>query len=57
MTRPPYGGGDSPAFINRMADWMESHPVTYHIYNDGHGDHSLETYPKSKATYKQRFGL
>jgi hypothetical protein len=57
VTRPPYGGGDSPAFINRMADWMESHPVTYHIYNDGHGDHSLETYPKSKATYKQRFGL
>ncbi len=57
MTRPPYGGGDSPALINRMAGWMESHPITYHIHNDGHGDHSLETYPKSKATYKQRFGL
>ena len=29
---------------------MESHPVAYHIYNDGHGDHSLEKYPMSKAT-------
>jgi hypothetical protein len=29
---------------------MESHPVAYHIYNDGHGEHRLEKCPTSKAT-------
>ncbi len=45
-----HGGGEDPAFINCMADWMESHPVAYHIYNDGHGEHCLEKCPTSKVT-------
>jgi hypothetical protein len=33
VTRPSYGCGDNPAFINRMADWVESHPVAHRMNN------------------------
>ena len=55
-TRSPGGGGDDPIFINRMADWIQSHRVAYQIYNEGNSDHSLNNYPNSKAVYQLRFG-
>jgi hypothetical protein len=55
-TRSPGGGGDNPIFINRMADWIQSHRVAYQIYNEGHSDHSLNNYPNSKVAYQLRFG-
>ena len=54
-TRSPGGGGDNPVFIRRMAQWMRDHAAAYHVYNEGHGDHSLNNYPNAKAAYREEF--
>lgn len=51
------GGGDRPAFVTLMADWMRDHAAAYSIYNNVNAtqDHRLNTYPNAKATYLARF--
>ena len=60
------GGGDDPAFIQGMYDWMNGLPdsgpgsLAYQSYfnvdtpNDGF--HALSHFPKSQALYRQLFG-
>jgi hypothetical protein len=56
-----HGGGDDPAFIQRMYDWINAHDVAFHVYFEvvaGDGDHQLwptTAFPKSAALFKQLF--
>lgn len=59
------GGLDNPSFVDRMADWIESHPVQYHVYfewdsgSDG-GDHRLSVadtaFPQAAQAFRRLFG-
>ena len=49
------GGGDTPSFVQRFAQWRKDHSAAYEIYNDV-GDHLLDNYPNAKAEYKTQFG-
>lgn len=50
-----FGGGDDPTFIDNMANWIASHPVHHHVYNNV-SHHNLDLYPNAKAEYRVRFG-
>ena len=45
------GGGDDPAYIQRMINWQKTHPqvksLVYFSVLTGHGDYRLSTYPNS----------
>ena len=45
------GGGDDPAYIQRMIDWQKAHPqvkaLVYFSVLTSHGDYRLSTYPNS----------
>lgn len=51
------GGGDRPAFITLMCDWMRDHDAAYSVYNNVNAtwDSRLNTYPSAKAAYLARF--
>lgn len=53
-------GGDSPYFIRKMHDWIQSHDVAYHCYwNSAAGWNGLLTdnhLPLASAVYKELFG-
>ncbi len=62
-----HGGGDNPAFIQGMYDWMTSLPgagpgsLAYQSYfnedtGPGDGPHRLENFPKAQARFRQTFG-
>ena len=61
-TRPDgHGGGDDPAFINHMADWIARNDVAYHDYWDSHvsmDDCNLSDggQPKAGTAFKEAFG-
>jgi hypothetical protein len=51
------GGGDSPYYVDAMADWFAANNVLYQSYfnsNDGGG--TLDAFPNGQAEYKARFG-
>jgi Glycosyl hydrolase family 26 len=60
------GGGDNPAFIQGMYDWMTSLPgagpgsLAYQAYFNEDapqdGNHRLDNFPKAKARYRATFG-
>ncbi len=56
-----HGGGDDPAFIQRMHDWIGAHDVAFHVYFEvkaGDGDHQLwptTAFPQSAALFQQLF--
>jgi hypothetical protein len=55
------GGGDNPYFVERMHDWIESHPVAYHLYfesSDPNGDYRIfgGHFPKAAAAFVRLFG-
>jgi hypothetical protein len=59
------GGLDNPAFIDRMADWIEANDVAYHVYFEydsggNGGDHRLtnadSAFPRSATRFRDRFG-
>jgi hypothetical protein len=52
------GGGDSPYFIDRMADWIAaSRPVYQAYFNLDWGGGVLANFPKGQAEYRLRFGV
>ncbi|HSH95698.1 MAG TPA: hypothetical protein VK968_16260, partial [Roseimicrobium sp.] len=55
-----YTGGDSPYFIRKVYDWIQSHDVAYHCYwNSSSGWNGLLTdnhLPLASAVYKELFG-
>lgn len=51
------GGGDSPYFIDAMADWISSGNTSYQSYfNADWGGGTLDSFPNGRAEYKVRFG-
>lgn len=59
------GGLDHPAFVERMADWLDDHDVAYHVYFEFDsgtrgGDHQLTiddtTFPLTASAFRARFG-
>jgi hypothetical protein len=55
------GGGDNPYFIERMHDWIQTHPVAYHLYfesRDPNGDYRVfgGHFPKAAETFVGLFG-
>lgn len=59
------GGLDNPDFVARMADWIDSHDVAYHVYfewdsGEAGGDHQLSnpatTFPETADAFIRRFG-
>ena len=48
------GGGDSPAFVQNMYDWMSHSNLAYQMYFNA-STSVLASYPKSQALYKQLF--
>ena len=59
------GEGDNPAYLQAMADFMNSSPasgpgsVAYHAYfneNVPDGDHAIDSFPTSKVRFKTLFG-
>jgi hypothetical protein len=51
------GGGDRPAFISMMLNWMAQYNAAYSIYNNvsANGIHTLSNYPNAHAVYIARF--
>jgi len=62
-TRPDgHGGGDDPVFMQKMADWIKSNPVKYHIYwdypaSDYNGSISNGSQPAAAAIFLKEFGV
>ncbi|BEP13078.1 hypothetical protein acdb102_13890 [Acidothermaceae bacterium B102] len=58
-----HGGGDDPAFIDHMHDWMNAHDVAYEAYFNTQ-DKTIcatfaidgDTFPRAAARYKSLFG-
>jgi hypothetical protein len=55
------GGGDDPAFIQNMYDWMHANPVDHETYNNvrysfTNGKLDDGGYPQASAKYKALFG-
>jgi glycosyl hydrolase family 26 len=55
------GGGDNPYFIEQMHNWIQTHPVAYHLYFESHdpnGDYRVfgGTFPNAAQTFVRRFG-
>ncbi len=51
------GGGDSPYYIDRMADWFANNNAYYQSYfNINWGGGVLADFPMGQAEYKSRFG-
>jgi hypothetical protein len=51
------GGGDSPYFVDAMADWFTSGAASYQSYFDEDwGGGALASFPNGQAEYKVRFG-
>jgi len=55
------GGGDDTYFIQRVHDWVGSHPVAFETYfnrDPANGYHRLDTgrFPKAAALYRSLFG-
>jgi hypothetical protein len=56
------GGGDAPSFIQRMHDWIQSHPVAYHLYfesRDPSGDYRVfgGRFPNAARSFVRLFGV
>lgn len=57
-----HGGGDNGVFVDRMADWLATNNVAWHVYfnadaPDGHHEiNPSGQFPLGKADYKARFG-
>ena len=49
------GGGDSPYYLEKTAEWFERHEVAYSVYNQA-WPHSLSLYPRSRQRYRELFG-
>jgi beta-mannanase len=49
------GGGDSPAFVQDMYNWMAHSNLAYESYWD-YSSSSLSDFPHSEALYKKLFG-
>jgi len=58
-TQSVTGGGDRPAYIHLVADWMQEHGYAYHIYNNvtADGGHDLDDFPNARAAFIERFGI
>ncbi len=55
------GGGDNPYFVERMHEWIQTHPVAYHLYfesRDPNGDYRMfgGRFPKSAERFVRLFG-
>lgn len=55
------GGGDNPYFIEQMHNWIQTHPVAYHLYFESHdpsGDYRVfgGTFPRAADTFVRYFG-
>jgi hypothetical protein len=55
------GGGDNPYFIRKMHEWIQTHPVAYHLYfesKDQDGDFRVfgGSFPKAAQAFVQLFG-
>jgi hypothetical protein len=56
-----HGGGDDPAFVRHMHDWIVAHPVLYHCYFEfdaADARHRLMTgqFPAGAAEFRSLFG-
>jgi len=55
-----HGGGDDPAFIDHVYEWIGANPVAYAIYFDyvGDGSHELREgrFPRAAIEFRRRFG-
>jgi len=56
------GGGDAPSFIQRMHDWIQTHPVAYHLYfesRDPSGDYRVfgGRFPNAARSFVRLFGV
>lgn len=49
------GGGDSPYYMEKTAEWFDEHRVAYSVYNNT-GPHALAQYPRSLRRYGELFG-
>jgi hypothetical protein len=55
------GGGDNPYFVERMHEWIQTHPVAYHLYfesSDPNGDYRIfgGRFPAAARTFVRLFG-
>lgn len=51
------GGGDSPYYIDAMANWFAANKVLYQSYFDfDSGQGTMASFPNGQAEYKARFG-
>ena len=55
------GGGDDPYFIERMHEWIQTHPVAYHLYfesRDPNGDYRVfgGRFPQAARAFVRLFG-
>ena len=60
--RDKRGGGDNPYFIRKMYEWMQTHPVAYHLYfesSDPTGDYRVfgGRFPQAAKTFVRLFGV
>jgi hypothetical protein len=56
------GGGDNPYFVMKMHEWIQTHPVAYHLYfesRDPNGDYRVFSgrFPKAAETFIRFFGV
>jgi hypothetical protein len=56
-----HGGGDDPAFVEHMRDWIDTHNVEFEMYFDtpgALGEHRLRSgeFPQAAARYRELFG-
>jgi len=60
-TRPDgHGWGDDPLFVTRMADWITTNDVAYHVYwdydaGDFNGELSSGRQPRAAAAFRRAF--
>jgi Glycosyl hydrolase family 26 len=59
--RDSRGGGDNPYFVERMHEWIQTHPVAYHLYfesRDPNGDYRVfgGSFPKAAKRFILDFG-
>ncbi|MDP8968674.1 MAG: hypothetical protein M3N04_08740 [Actinomycetota bacterium] len=55
------GGGDNPYFVEQMHQWIQTHPVAYHLYfesQDPNGEYRVfsGTFPKAAQSFVLHFG-
>jgi glycosyl hydrolase family 26 len=56
------GGGDNPYFVDQMYDWIQTHPVAYHLYfesRDPNGDYRVFSgrFPRAARSFIADFGV